>query len=65
MAGAASALMGFFQMGGGLLGGVLAAVIGDPVHAFAILLPALGIVSTVCFLLWQRLPEPSRAAVAK
>lgn len=57
MAGAASAMMGFFQMGGGLIGGAVAALMGDPVIAFATLVPALGFIAAIAFLLWRRLPQ--------
>lgn len=40
-AGTASALMGFFQMGGGFAGSAVAATIGDPVLAIAIVVPAM------------------------
>jgi DHA1 family bicyclomycin/chloramphenicol resistance-like MFS transporter len=40
-AGAASALMGFFQMGGGALASAVAAAIGDSVTALAIVVPAM------------------------
>lgn len=59
MAGAASALMGFFQMGGGLVGGAIAAAMSDPVIAFATLIPAMGFVAAGAFALWRRLPEPA------
>jgi len=57
MAGAASALMGFFQMGGGLVGGAIAALMGDPLVAFATLIPTMGFIATGSFLLWRRLPH--------
>ncbi|GEM_PF-69117 len=57
IAGAASALMGFFQMGGGLVGGAIAATMSDPVIAFATLIPALGFVATAAFVIWRLLPE--------
>jgi len=40
-AGAASALMGFLQMGGGLAGSLSAALLGDPVTAMASVLPVM------------------------
>lgn len=49
MAGAASALMGFFQMGGGLVGGAIAALMGDPLVAFATLIPTMGFIATGSF----------------
>lgn len=57
IAGAAAALFGFLQMGTGLLGGTLGALIGDPVIALSTIIPALGLMSIVSWLLWRRLPE--------
>ena len=62
MAGAASALAGFMQMGGGLLGGSVAALIGDPVLAMRIVIPAMGATAIAAWLVWRRLPEPSQAS---
>lgn len=58
-AGAASAMMGFFQMGAGMVGGAAAAVMGDPVVALATVIPLMGLVAIVSWLIWRRLPEPS------
>lgn len=58
-AGAASSLSGFVQMGGGLLGGSICALIGEPVTALATVIPAMGLISIVAWLLWQRVPEPA------
>ena len=44
-AGAASALLGFVQMGSGLLGGSVGALFGNPTLAMAILVPAMGAIS--------------------
>ncbi len=55
-AGAASALFGFMQMGAGLLGGTAAALIGEPVVAISTIIPALGLMSILSWLLWRRLP---------
>ena len=52
-------MMGFFQMGGGLAGGAIAALMGDPVIAFATLIPALGFIAAIAFLLWLRLQQTS------
>lgn len=41
VAGSASALMGFIQMGGGFLGGLAGALFADPVTAFATVFPAM------------------------
>jgi DHA1 family bicyclomycin/chloramphenicol resistance-like MFS transporter len=45
IAGAASALAGFFQMGAGLLGSALAAAIGQPILALATVAPALAMIA--------------------
>ena len=63
IAGAAGALAGFMQMGGGLLGGVLAAVMGDPVAALATVIPGMGLTAIVSWLVWRSLPEPPLAKV--
>ena len=41
IAGSASAMTGFLQMSAGFLGGVIAAAIGDPLHAFGIIIPTM------------------------
>ncbi|MGU3574457.1 multidrug effflux MFS transporter [Brucellaceae bacterium C25G] len=56
MAGSASALMGFFQMGGGLVGGVIAASMSNPVLAMAIIIPSWGLIAMVSYILWSKLP---------
>jgi DHA1 family bicyclomycin/chloramphenicol resistance-like MFS transporter len=61
-AGAASALLGFLQMGTGLAGGSLAALIGDPVVAISTVIPLLGGMAIVSWLIWRRLPVPSQSA---
>jgi DHA1 family bicyclomycin/chloramphenicol resistance-like MFS transporter len=50
-AGAASALMGFFQMGGGVLGSAAGAAIGDPVTALAVVVPTMTIAGLAAGLL--------------
>ncbi|EBW2353244.1 Bcr/CflA family efflux MFS transporter [Salmonella enterica subsp. enterica serovar Enteritidis] len=57
MAGAASALFGFMQMGMGLAGGVLAASMGDAALAVGTIIPALGALSVISWLVWRSLPE--------
>jgi len=57
-AGAAAAMMGFMQMGAGLLGGGVAALMGDPVVALATIIPCFGLVSILAWVVWSRLPEP-------
>jgi MFS transporter, DHA1 family, multidrug resistance protein len=50
LAGTASALMGFIQMGSGLVGGVVCAIIGVPILAMGTVIPALGLISIVSYL---------------
>lgn len=45
IAGSASAMMGFIQMGAGFVGGVAAASIGSPLPAFGIIIPAMHIMA--------------------
>jgi len=59
MAGAAASMNGFFQMGGGLAGGIAAAIIGDPVVAMATVIPAMGVTAVLAWLYWRTLPEPT------
>jgi MFS transporter, DHA1 family, multidrug resistance protein len=59
IAGAASALMGFLQMGSGLLGGSISALIGEPVVAMTSIVPLMGLIATLSWLMWRRLPEPA------
>ncbi|MBA5778584.1 multidrug effflux MFS transporter [Stappia sp. F7233] len=54
-AGAASALMGFFQMGGGLAGSFAAVLVGDPVVALGTIVPVMGLIALVLYLL----PDPA------
>jgi DHA1 family bicyclomycin/chloramphenicol resistance-like MFS transporter len=63
IAGAASALAGFFQMGSGMVGGLLIAAFGDPVTGLATVVPVMGAVSIICWFLWRRLPEPALASI--
>ncbi len=65
MAGAASSMNGFFQMGGGLAGGIVCALIGDPLHAMATVIPGMGLMAIVAWLFWRRLPEPAAASVVQ
>jgi DHA1 family bicyclomycin/chloramphenicol resistance-like MFS transporter len=59
MAGAASALAGFFQMGGGLAGSALAAMLSDPVTALAAIVPAMAAIAISAHVLLPRLPAPT------
>lgn len=60
-AGAASSMSGFFQMGGGLVGGSICAMIGEPVFALATVIPLMGLIATLSWVVWRRLPEPAIA----
>lgn len=63
MAGSAGALGGFMQMGGGLVGGLIASLFGDPVTAIATVIPGLGLLALTAYLWWRSMPEPAMAAV--
>lgn len=52
MAGAASALMGFLQMGGGLLGSGIAALMGEAVLALALIVPAMALIAIATYVAW-------------
>jgi DHA1 family bicyclomycin/chloramphenicol resistance-like MFS transporter len=60
IAGAAASMSGFFQMGGGLLGGAVAALIGEPVLAMATVIPAMGAISVASWVGWRLLPHGHR-----
>jgi DHA1 family bicyclomycin/chloramphenicol resistance-like MFS transporter len=49
MAGAAAALMGFLQMGGGFAGSGVAALLGDPVAALATIVPAMTVAALAVY----------------
>lgn len=49
IAGSASALTGFMQMGAGLLGGTVAAAVGAPLVAFSTVVPAMGAISILSY----------------
>lgn len=53
VAGSASALSGFLQMGSGFIGGIAAALIGDPLTALGIIIPAMELCAVAGFL-WLR-----------
>lgn len=65
MAGSASAMAGFLQMGAGLLGGSVGALFADPVTAMEVVIPVMGLCAVVAVLVWRRLPEPERATVVR
>ncbi|MEI2299016.1 multidrug effflux MFS transporter [Ensifer sp. MJa1] len=53
IAGTASAVMGFVQMGSGLLGGAIAVAVGAPVLALGTIIPSFGLVCILSYL-WYR-----------
>ncbi|MDQ6432598.1 multidrug effflux MFS transporter [Mesorhizobium sp. LHD-90] len=63
IAGAASSMSGFFQMGGGLVGGLLCAAIGEPVVAMSTVIPAMGLIAILSWAVWHRLPKPAAANI--
>ncbi len=65
IAGAAAAMGGFLQMGGGLVGGSVAAMFGDPVVAIATVVPAMGLLGIVSWLVWRAMPEPAFASAIR
>ncbi len=58
IAGAASALSGFFQMASGLLGTLVAVMIGDPLVALGWIIPVMGLLAVGVWLVFHRLPDP-------
>jgi DHA1 family bicyclomycin/chloramphenicol resistance-like MFS transporter len=57
IAGAASAMTGFMQMGAGLLGGAAAALLfTDPLFALSIIVPVMGAVAIAAYVVWRSLP---------
>lgn len=54
IAGSASAMMGFIQMSAGLVGGAVAALIGDPVQAIAIIVPTMAAGAVVSYVWYRR-----------
>lgn len=64
MAGAASSLSGFIQIGTGLLGSLLASLIGDPLIALGVVVPGMGVLAISGWLFWRTRPEPILARVA-
>lgn len=49
IAGSASAMMGFMQMGSGLLTGAIAAALGSPVLALQIVVPSMGLIAILSY----------------
>jgi MFS transporter, DHA1 family, multidrug resistance protein len=63
MAGAAASMGGFLQMATGLAGALLAGLIGDPLTAFSIVVPLMGILAAISWVAWRKMPEPALARV--
>lgn len=67
IAGSAAAMMGFVQMGSGLVGGMVCAAIGAPVFALQIVIPAFGVVAIASYAVYvtaMRLDPPSDLVVS-
>lgn len=70
IAGAASALMGFMQMGLGLLMGTIGAWMGDPVRAMGTLIPLMGASAIASWITFRMkygvgdMPEPAPGVIA-
>ena len=58
-AGAAASMLGFIQMGSGLLIGTLGALMGNAVLAMGTLIPVMGAIACVAFLFYRRSMIPS------
>lgn len=58
IAGSASALLGFMQMSGGLVGGLISTFFTDQVIGLTVTVPIFGLISILSYLFWRRLPEP-------
>ena len=54
-AGAAASMLGFIQMGSGLLMGTLGALMGNAVVAMGVLIPIMGIMACIAFAVYRRL----------
>ncbi|QKV19930.1 multidrug effflux MFS transporter [Oricola thermophila] len=54
IAGQASAMTGFFQIGTGLVAGTIGAWIGDPVLSVATIIPAMGVIAVSAYLFYRR-----------
>lgn len=61
IAGAASAMLGFMQMGAGLVGGLIASAFSDPVQAMIVVIPGMTLVGAISWCFWRRLPIPGTA----
>ncbi len=69
IAGAAASLMGFVQMGTGLVMGTIGGFFANPTFAMATLVPVLGLLSCVSYIVYRRHPhlaepEPRKDVIA-
>jgi DHA1 family bicyclomycin/chloramphenicol resistance-like MFS transporter len=62
IAGAASSMMGFMQFGGGILGSLIIAAIGDPLLGMTIVIPAMPLVGVLSYLALGRIAHTRTAA---
>ncbi len=56
-AGSAASMMGFLQMGSGLLMGSLGALMGDAVLAMSLLIPLMGLAACIAYLVYRSHPH--------
>jgi len=63
IAGSASAMMGFVQMGSGFLAGVVAAAMGVPLVAFGTVIPLMGLMAIASYA-WYRTTLPREGELA-
>ncbi len=67
-AGSAASMMGFLQMGSGLLMGSLGALMGDALNAMALLIPLMGVTACAAYLVYRSHPnlaEPEPPAIVR
>jgi len=62
IAGAASSMMGFMQFGGGILGSLLIAYLGNPLFGISTIIPAMPLVGVILYYLLGMKPKVARAA---
>ena len=55
-AGAAASLLGFIQMGSGLVVGSIGALLGDALFAMGLLIPMMGATACLCYGIYKRMP---------
>ena len=54
-------MLGFLQMGAGLVGGLIASTFADPVVAMIVVIPGMTLVGALSWCVWRRLPVPVAA----